>query len=205
MRTSLVILCVSAFIYFYASYFTRQSLWKLACIFVFLYLATIERNNLAILLPISVIFFAFVYPDEFKIKKAFKIFIFITAILLLALVLTYSQQDQDGRKFLSPMGLNFYMGNNPNSTGAHTESVKEQGLRHDAVGHITQSHAIAEKAVGQSLSETEAGWYWIRKSLNFMYTEPQSYIQLKLKQVGLFFGYAASGLPEDYRVRSQQR
>jgi Flp pilus assembly protein TadD len=81
-------------------------------------------------------------------------------------------------------GVNFYIGNNPQSDG-HTAIVP--GTRADWWGGRFDTIKIAERAEGRPLKESEVSRYWFGQGLRFVTGQPGAWIGLTLRKLGLFW------------------
>ena len=80
----------------------------------------------------------------------------------------------------SQFGPNFYIGNNPNATGAYAPLRFGRGApeyeRQDAV-------ALAEHATGRALNPSEVSEYWSGRALDFITTQPGAWIRLMARKL----------------------
>ena len=78
-------------------------------------------------------------------------------------------------------GVNFYIGNNPEATGAYS---RPEGLREerDLLGI-----AAASRAAGRPLTPREASAHWTGRALAFIRSEPGAWAALSAKKLALFF------------------
>ncbi len=81
-------------------------------------------------------------------------------------------------------GVNFYIGNNPQSDG-HTAIVP--GTRGDWWGGRYDTIKIAERAAGRPLKESAVSSYWFRRGLDFALEQPWAWIKLTARKLGLFW------------------
>ena len=92
-----------------------------------------------------------------------------------------------GRDFVpiaSQGGVNFYIGNNPQSDG---RTAIVPGTRWDWWGGYEDSIRMAEKAVGRKLKPSEVSDYYFKKGLKFIVTEPGKSIPLLANKLYLFW------------------
>ena len=85
-------------------------------------------------------------------------------------------------------GVNLYIGNNPDATGAY---VRPPGLRED---RDLLGIAAASAAAGRSLSATQASSYWSDRALGFITHEPGRWLGLMARK--LFFVFAQPEIPQ---------
>jgi tetratricopeptide (TPR) repeat protein len=84
----------------------------------------------------------------------------------------------------SQFGPNFYIGNNPESDGTYMSLRRGRGApeyeRQDAV-------ALAERALGRTLTPAEVSGYWTDRALGFITEQPLEWIGLMLRKTALLF------------------
>jgi Tfp pilus assembly protein PilF len=81
-------------------------------------------------------------------------------------------------------GMNFYIGNNPQSDGA---SAILPGSRSTWWGSYEDAITLAEKVTGKSLKPSEVSRFWYMEGLNFAVTQPFKFLKLMLKKFILFW------------------
>ena len=92
-----------------------------------------------------------------------------------------------GRDFVpiaSQGGVNFYIGNNPQSNGSQ---AMVPGARADLYGTYQGAIELAEKDAGRKLKPSEVSNYYTRKALDFILTEPGDAARLFFKKLYLFW------------------
>jgi 4-amino-4-deoxy-L-arabinose transferase-like glycosyltransferase len=82
-------------------------------------------------------------------------------------------------------GVNFYIGNNPESNGMQ---AVVPGTRATWWGGYQDTRAIAEKAAGHALKASEVSRYWYRQGLAFVRDDPGRWLGLTLRKAALFVG-----------------
>ena len=90
-------------------------------------------------------------------------------------------------------GVNFYIGNNPEATGAHATlpPIGPTWQREDA-------RALAEREMDRPLSAAEESSFYYRKGLAFVRGSPGRWLSLMLKKTALFWNRAETGSNRDY-------
>ncbi len=81
-------------------------------------------------------------------------------------------------------GMNFYIGNNPQSDGA---SAKLPGARTTWWGLYEDATKMAEGATNRSLKPSEVSRFWYMEGLEFLVKEPISFLKLMAKKFILFW------------------
>lgn len=90
-------------------------------------------------------------------------------------------------------GVNFYIGNNPEASGAHATlpPVGPTWQREDA-------RALAEQEMDRSLTAAEESSFYYRKGLAFVRSSPGRWFSLMLKKTALFWNRVETGSNRDY-------
>ncbi|MFC1724082.1 glycosyltransferase family 39 protein, partial [candidate division KSB1 bacterium] len=84
-------------------------------------------------------------------------------------------------------GINFYLGNNTDATG--TLTMPEE-IPPTQKGAVEYSKIIAEREEGRTLKPSEVSFYWIKKGMNYIISDPFKFFKLEMKKILLFFeGY----------------
>jgi 4-amino-4-deoxy-L-arabinose transferase-like glycosyltransferase len=82
-------------------------------------------------------------------------------------------------------GVNFYIGNNPQSDGMQ---AVVPGTRQTWWGGYEDTKAIAEKAAGRALKPSEVSDYWLRRAFEYIRDDPLDWARLTLRKIGAFVG-----------------
>jgi pentatricopeptide repeat protein len=106
-------------------------------------------------------------------------------LLMLPLHIHNHRMAQD---FLPTMvsqgGVNFFIGNNPDSDGA---TAIVPGTRATWWGGYYDALQLAEEAEGRSLKASEVSAYWFRRGLQFIREQPARAWQLLARKIALFW------------------
>ncbi|MBP2681781.1 MAG: yrrB 6, partial [Candidatus Krumholzibacteriota bacterium] len=92
-----------------------------------------------------------------------------------------------GRDFVpiaSQGGVNFYIGNNPQSNGSQ---AMVPGARADLYGTYQGAIELAEKDAGRKLKPSEVSNYYTGKALDYIFTDPAGAARLFFKKLYLFW------------------
>ncbi len=81
-------------------------------------------------------------------------------------------------------GINFYIGNRPESTGIYDPP---EGMRSDMRGLVEDAERIAEREVGRDMSPAEVSDYWFGRSREWVFTEPGAFLRLLARKFVLFW------------------
>ena len=77
--------------------------------------------------------------------------------------------------FSSHAGINFYVGNQPGSTGY---TKMPPGVRSSQAGMIEDGHLVAEAAEGHTLTRAQASEFWARKARQAIRDDPKAWLAL---------------------------
>jgi 4-amino-4-deoxy-L-arabinose transferase-like glycosyltransferase len=83
-------------------------------------------------------------------------------------------------------GVNFYIGNNPESTGTYQPIVRGKQIPHY---ERNEPIRIAEQEMGRPLSPPEVSNFWLKKSLLWAMKHPFEFIRLQLKKILMFWSW----------------
>ncbi|MFA5356728.1 MAG: tetratricopeptide repeat protein [Candidatus Omnitrophota bacterium] len=83
------------------------------------------------------------------------------------------------------IGINFYLGNNPEAGGSfHTPLF----LAPNQEDMFRDSRVIAQAEAGRPLKASEVSGYWFNRAVNFIKDEPRAYMRLLFKKTAYLFG-----------------
>ncbi len=203
VKTNAELFFIAGSSYFFIRFLDVAGLWRFFLSLVFLGLALIDRNNYAVaLLPYAVLAWQYGFPGQGWAVRLRA----MTAAGLAALVLVASvsgwQLDSVEQPFFSPVGLNFYVGNSPNSRGTYTVV---SGLRDDIEGHFLNSRGFVESRVGRPLSRGEVSQFWFKRSWDYYRQHPLEYLGLQGRKALLLVAAESYGLPEQLAVAKERR
>ena len=139
------------------------------------------RENALILVPVVALWIALgLSAQPFLIRTRWLVCFF--AGLLLVLLPVGLRNLTVGGEFkltTSQFGPNFFIGNNPEADGSY-------GSVHRIIGEPqlegNDAARLAERAFGRRLSSGEVSNYWLKKSWDYIRTEPTKWFQLLVKK-----------------------
>jgi len=202
VKTNLVLFLLAMACYFAIRFFQDTRFWWAFSAVFALGLASMERHNLLLLIILLIILI--IYHGWHSVSKNKLVSIVVacfSAVVLLFVVSGWSPSEAEP-KLSSPIGLNFFVGNSPNSWGGYTDV---EGIKDDIIGHRTEPQTLAEKALGRPLSRWDVSQYYFKKSFDYIISHPQEYITLQFRKAGLLFAQYSQGLPEQYHVWRGER
>ena len=82
-------------------------------------------------------------------------------------------------------GVNFFIGNNPESNGVR---AVVPGTRADWWGGFDDTRAIAERAAGRELRPSQVSNYWFKEGVRYLATDPVDAVRLYARKLALFLG-----------------
>lgn len=202
VKTNLVLFLLALACYFTIRFFQETRFWWAFSAVLSLGLAAMERQNLLILMVLLIVLISLHSWKESSKKDLASISLAsLAAVGVLFIVSAWSPTEAEPKLF-SPVGLNFYVGNSPNSWGGYTIV---EGIHDDIVGHRTEPQKLAEKELGRPLSRWGVSQYWFNKSIDYYVDRPLDYLTLQFRKVGLLFAQYSQGLPEQYHVWRWER
>lgn len=107
-----------------------------------------------------------------------------TILMILPVTLRNYVKGHDFVFISSQGGMNFYIGNNPQSDGS---SAILPGGRTTWWGSYEDAIRIAEKNLGRTLKPSEVSGYWYKQGLKSATSRPFSFLKLMLKKFALFW------------------
>ncbi len=121
-----------------------------------------------------------------------RILLHVSGLLLGAVLLMlplHIHNHKMAKDFLPAMvsqgGVNFFIGNNPDSDGA---TAIVPGTRATWWGGYFDALQLAEEAEGRALKASEVSGYWFRRGLQFIREEPARAWRLLAHKIALFWG-----------------
>ena len=106
------------------------------------------------------------------------------ALILGMLVLRSYIADKNLALLTGNTGLNFYIGNNAESSGTLSWPG---GLNFTAEGMLRDARAIAQLSAGKDLSSAQVSGIWFNKAMDFIRSKPVDYLNLMLKKTVYLF------------------
>ncbi len=95
-------------------------------------------------------------------------------------------------------GYNFYIGNNPKSTGVFAPADESIGTNVEL--QMKDSENVAEAAAGRDLKPSEVSSYWSAKAWEYILYNPFDFLKLSAKKIWLFFDSREISDVQDYRM-----
>jgi len=107
-------------------------------------------------------------------------FLAATGLCVLPVTLHNALVGRDFVLIASQGGVNFFIGNNPQSDGV---TAVVPGTRATWWGGYHDTIALAEQAEGRPLRPSEVSAYWYRQGLGFIGTQPGAWLRLMLRKL----------------------
>ncbi len=155
-------------------------------------LSAIARPSVLVFLPVLPVIFYFFVPgapraerrkDKRWIRQTLLVYAAAAAVILPVVIRNFVVGG-DIVPIASQGGVNFYIGNNPESDG---RTAIVPGTRWDWWGGYEDAIRIAETDVGRKLKPSEVSSYYFRKGLRFIFTSPDKSIPLLARKFYLFW------------------
>jgi 4-amino-4-deoxy-L-arabinose transferase-like glycosyltransferase len=168
----------------------RRSLLFVGAGFV-LGISAVARPSVLIFLPVLPVIFYLSVPRSSRsthrngrwIRQTLLVYA-ATAAVILPVGIRNFVVGRDIVPIASQGGINFYIGNNPQSDG---RTAIVPGTRWDWWGGYEDAIRIAETDMGKKLKPSEVSNYYLRKGLDFVFTSPGESIPLLGKKLYLFW------------------
>ncbi|MBD3236952.1 MAG: tetratricopeptide repeat protein [Candidatus Eisenbacteria bacterium] len=162
-------------------------------------LAAIARPNILIFLP--ALAWAFLRGLRRGLPPAAVGLCVVLALLPIGVVTLHNATAGDDLVLIASQGgVNFYIGNNPQSDG---RTAIVPGTRADWWGGRFDTIKIAEEASGRELKESEVSAYWFGRGVDFILTRPLQWLGLMLRKLQLFWSAPEIGNNSSiYHLRS---
>ncbi|WP_435104214.1 ArnT family glycosyltransferase [Arhodomonas sp. AD133] len=164
-------------------------------------IATLERPNLGVASVVLVVVATgrALWPRGELPSRLARTKACVTILLAIGFVWIIGglESDRLEQDIVSPVGLNFYVGNVPEARGGH---ATVPGLRDDVVGHRLGSGRVLTEKLGYRPSRWEQSEYWFEKTIDRYREEPLSYSGLLARKVVALFSRETYGLPEQFGV-----
>lgn len=149
-------------------------------------LAGLDRANLLLFLPVAVLLL-YGSPNAKAVRlKIAGAFLAAAVFLLLPVSAVNSIGAGEFSLTGSNMGVNLYIGNNPQAKGVFL-LPEDSGLsNHDL---FRSSKAVAEKETGRALTASQVSGYWLKKGLSYALSHPLQEAGLLLLKTRLFYNH----------------
>lgn len=141
----------------------------------------LSRENALILAAVVPVWLVITFSDQNIQTRARWAALFFGGLLLVLVPVGIRNLAVGGEFKLttSQFGANFFIGNNPAADGTY-------GSVHKIIGEPqlegNDAARLAERALGRHLSPGEVSDYWLKKSWNYIRTEPTKWFQLLAKK-----------------------
>lgn len=188
-KESSVIFFLCSSLYYFERYVNKHSFLTLIFFFLFFLGLIFERNNFLVFIPL-LFFVNIFYEKETCHKYIFSLFVII--IILLLKIISGANEP-----LVSPVGLNFYIGNSQKSTGTYIRTPK---IRDSLIGHYIDSENQVKRAIGHKPDKKEITQYWVDKALTEIQQAPVEYSKLLFKKMAMLFAQHAPGSPEQFSL-----
>jgi 4-amino-4-deoxy-L-arabinose transferase-like glycosyltransferase len=168
---------------------------------LFLGMAVMTRGNFSVLVPLYLVF-VFVTGSDLYRQKALFCGLMLSGFSLAILPSTIHNYivEKDFILVTSQGGQNFYLGNNPLSTGTYTNlAFVRPNPKYERIDFERE----AIRRTGKRMSPSEISRFWYGEAFEFILNKPDRFLQLLWKKTGLFFNYFEVPDNRDYQFKRQ--
>ncbi len=148
--------------------------------------STISRPT--VLPMVAVIYAAYVLRKEPKFALLKRLLVFALAFICVILPVTARNYvaGKDLVLITSHLGLNFYLGNNPEADGRFTiPGFIPRTSADSPEDQQTFFTSYAEKETGRKLRPSQVSGFWLRKGLDYIKSQPGKWVQLVFRKTML--------------------
>lgn len=173
---------------------------------IMLGLAGLARPNILLFGPFLFLWFWVIVKTRIGTKKAMLQYLILgitTIVIILPVTIRNYVVSGDPIFIAWQGGINFYIGNNNNSTGW---SATLPGIDKSWEGGYTESIALAEQEMNRKLKRSEVSSFWFNKTFENISQHKESFLSLILKKMRLIVnGYEIPNnqniyLAKDYSI-----
>ena len=138
---------------------------------------TLNRENARVLYPILIVWLLINFRNRQLAKRLAWAAIFTAAIVLVLLPVGLRNYRVGGEFLISTsqLGPNLYIGNHSGARGSYEPLVPGHG---NAAYEREDARRLAETALGRKLSPNEISNYWVRRSVDYMRSQPGGWLRL---------------------------
>ncbi|MFA5276716.1 MAG: tetratricopeptide repeat protein [Candidatus Omnitrophota bacterium] len=152
---------------------------------IFLGICTLTQGNTIIFGIISIVWLLWLEKSKFRIFLNKFLFFFLGLSLTVGLVTFRNYMvEKDFVLMAGNIGVNLYIGNNPASTG---KFFCPAFFKPNQEGMFRDSKIIAEARTGKTLKTSQVSDFWVKKSLEFIKSNPLAFARLLGKKVIYLF------------------
>lgn len=185
-KSSLDLFLMTAMIAGLAAFHVRMQAKWLLLAGIALGLLTLNRENARVLYPILIVWLLINFRNRHLVKRLAWAAIFTVAIVLVLLPVGLRNYRVGGEFLISTsqLGPNLYIGNHSGARGSYEPLVPGHG---NAAYEREDAKQLAETALGRKLSPNEISNYWVRRSFDYMRSQPGGWLRLMGRKFLLTF------------------
>ena len=181
LKTNLVILFASlsywSAFHFYQS---KKAYWIIIFTVVTMFCAIDRIHILSVLFVFLYVLITSKEHTDIKAKTNYTL-VFIMSIVALYSFSAYKYQAEP--EYLSPVGLNIYLGHSKPDNW----SLRVKGVRNNIIGHREDARKVAEKETKKTLTNSEVTSFWLKKTWLYITSNPKEYIKAQVQKLVLLF------------------
>ncbi len=162
------------------------AVWKWIVIGALLGFLSLTRENALILVPAVAVWLVVYFRDRAWRRRLPWLGALAAGLVVILMPVAIRNLAVGGDFALttSQMGPNFYIGNNPNSTGTYVALLPARG---DPIYEKQDATELAEHATGRTLTPSEVSRFWMGRALDYIRREPFQWLGLMLRKTAIFW------------------
>ena len=178
----------------------RRSVWLAAASGLVFGLYAITRPNVLVFFPVAVLWTARAARDRVGRRPVWFVILFAVGGVLPPTLVTVRNRlvGGDWVAVASQGGVNFYIGNNPESNGMQ---AVVPGTRQTWWGGYEDTVAIAQQAADRALKPSEVSRYWFGRAFAYIRAQPGHWVRLTLRKALALVGDVELVNNEPYEAR----
>ena len=152
---------------------------------IFSGLCTLAQANILLFAPLGALWA--LWQRRSRFAASLYAMLFFLAGLSLVLGITACRNyivEKDAALVTGHLGVNFYLGNNPQATGLF---LNPEYLAPEQEGMFKDARIIAEQKIGSRLKTSQISDFWLKKSFAFIKNDPKAFTRLVFKKIIYLF------------------
>ncbi len=160
--------------------FGKRNVLKFVLAGFLLGLSSLARANILIFAPVVLLWVLYVAREKKRFVSA-AAFVAGALVTIAPVTIHNYAASKDAVPITWNGGMNFYIGNSAEATGAYV-SIKGVDFIRD-----TSTKRYVEQAVGRDLKPSDVSSYWLARAWTFIRERPGAELRLLFRKTGLFF------------------
>ncbi len=182
--TTLIVFLDLVILWLLVRYHSNGKYWQWGLIGLLIGLSAIARPNILILLPVVLVVLWTTSKQLSMGRRISNLIAVGLGIIIPILPVTLTNRIGGGEWVLiaTQGGVNFYIGNNPEATGAHA-ILPQFG----ETWELEDAKYLADQEAGKPLTPGQVSSHYLRKGLNWISSHPFDWLWLTIRKTHLFF------------------